>query len=93
MSIFEINNFGRTVPYKHVTKCEIFSAPPSPVEINNLPATDTLSHPENLMVAPLPEKSIVISRYDRYTYARMEFTTLSQHDTHTVLYHLETNTT
>ena len=52
-SIFETNNFGRTlreinsrtVPYKHVTKCEIFSAPPSPVEINNLPATNTSAPP------------------------------------------------
>ena len=52
-SIFEINNFGRwnkyftswTVPYKHVTKCENFSAPPSPVEINNLPTTNTPAPP------------------------------------------------
>ena len=27
------------------TKCEIFSAPPSPVEINNLPATNTPAPP------------------------------------------------
>ena len=36
-------------------ECEIFSAPPSPVEINNLPATKTLAPPPPgyRMVAPL----------------------------------------
>ena len=52
----EINNLlPRTVLYKHVIKCEIFSAPPSPVKISNLPATKTPAPPPpgNRMVAPL----------------------------------------
>ena len=56
VEFFLINNFGRTlreidkftsrtVLYKRVIECEIFSAPPSPVEINNFPSTKTPAPP------------------------------------------------
>ena len=60
---FFLINFGHTLReiyfknflYKHVIKFEIFSAPPSRVEINNLSATKTENPPPTLgdrMVAP-----------------------------------------